>query len=79
MELTTNTMKDLFDQLGLDSDDHSINEFVASHQLPNDVKLVEADFWSESQARFLKDELLTDAEWAPVIDHLNARLHEAPE
>lgn len=31
MELTTNTLKDLFDQLGLDSDDHSIDEFVANH------------------------------------------------
>ncbi|MCR8720146.1 DUF2789 domain-containing protein [Pseudomonas syringae] len=79
MDLTTNTLKDLFDQLGLDSDDHSIDEFVANHQLPNEVKVVEADFWSESQARFLKEELHKDAEWAPVIDDLNVLLHDAPE
>lgn len=75
MELTTPTLETLFDQLGLDSDPASIDAFVASHQLPEGVKLSEADFWTESQGRFLKEELREDAEWAPVVDELNTLLH----
>lgn len=32
-------------------------------------------FWSKSQARFLRDEILADADWAEVVDELNLRLH----
>ncbi|HEX8593461.1 MAG TPA: DUF2789 domain-containing protein [Pseudomonas sp.] len=75
MELTTPTLATLFEQLGLESDQASIDAFVASHSLPEDVKLSEADFWTEQQARFLKEELREDAEWAPVVDELNVLLH----
>lgn len=40
------------------------------------MKVSEAPFWNQAQATFLKDELLEDAEWAPVVDELNVRLHE---
>jgi hypothetical protein len=36
----------------------------------------EAPFWSEAQGSFLKEQLMDDAEWAPVVDELNVRLHE---
>ncbi len=75
MELTTPTLATLFEQLGLDSDQASIDAFVAAHPLPEDVKLSEADFWTPQQARFLKEELREDAEWAPVVDELNVLLH----
>lgn len=75
MELTTPTLATLFEQLGLDSDQASIDAFVASHPLPDDVKLFEADFWTPQQARFLKEELREDAEWAPIVDELNVLLH----
>lgn len=75
MELTTPTLATLFEQLGLDSDQASIDAFVASHPLPDDVKLSEADFWTPQQARFLKEELREDAEWAPIVDELNVLLH----
>ncbi|WP_022964409.1 DUF2789 domain-containing protein [Halopseudomonas pelagia] len=72
-------MKDigtLFEQLGLPADEVSIDEFIASHYpLSDDIKLSEAPFWNASQAAFLKDEILEDAEWAPIVDELNARLH----
>ena len=29
----------------------------------------------EEQARFLRDEILEDADWAEVVDQLNAMLH----
>ncbi|KTB64094.1 DUF2789 domain-containing protein [Pseudomonas syringae] len=79
MDLNTNTMSDLFAQLGLDSDDKSIDAFVAEHRLKDGVKLIEADFWTPTQAAFLKEELNRDAEWAPVIDDLNVLLHDSPE
>nr|WP_314581869.1 DUF2789 domain-containing protein [uncultured Pseudomonas sp.] len=75
MEIATPTLATLFEQLGLDSDQASIDAFVSQHSLPNDVKLIDAPFWTPQQARFLKEELRVDAEWAPVVDELNERLH----
>ena len=76
MELPNKDLVMLFEQLGLDSDQASMDAFFASHSLAHDTKLSEADFWSPSQAAFLRDEIREDAEWAPVVDELNARLHE---
>ena len=77
MELPNKDMSTLFDQLGLPSDPASIDNFIADHApLPNHVKLTEAPFWSDSQRAFLKDELMEDAEWAPIVDELNVRIHE---
>lgn len=75
MELTTPTLTTLFEQLGLDADPASIDAFISQHPLPDGVKLIDADFWTPQQARFLKEELRVDAEWAPVVDELNERLH----
>ncbi|MEH6565408.1 MAG: DUF2789 domain-containing protein [Halopseudomonas sp.] len=76
MELPNKDLVTLFDQLGLDSDQASMDAFFASHALAPETKLSEADFWTPSQATFLRDEIREDAEWAPVVDELNARLHE---
>lgn len=75
MELTTPTLATLFEQLGLDADEASIDAFISQHPLPDEVKLIDADFWTPQQARFLKEELRVDAEWAPIVDELNERLH----
>ena len=40
------TLKLLFEQLGLEADDASIESFVKTHQLGADQKLHEAEFWS---------------------------------
>lgn len=76
MELPNQGLTELFDQLGLPSSPEEIEQFFATHSLPHDVKLVDAPFWSPQQSAFLKDQFLKDAEWAPVVDELNARLHE---
>lgn len=76
MELPNKDLSTLFEQLGLESDQASMDAFFASHSLDADTKLSEASFWSPSQAAFLRDEIREDAEWAPVVDELNARLHE---
>lgn len=76
MELPNKDLSTLFEQLGLDSDAESIDAFIATHSpLPDDMKVSEAPFWSVAQATLLKDELLEDAEWAPIVDELNVRLH----
>ncbi|AKT30078.1 DUF2789 domain-containing protein [Pseudomonas syringae pv. actinidiae] len=79
MEPTTTTINDLFAQLALATDDESIEAFIAAHPLPNDVKLIDAHFWTPRQAEFLKEQLREDAEWAMVVDELNVRLHKKPE
>jgi hypothetical protein len=75
MEITTPTLATLFEQLGLDSDQASIDAFVSEHRLTDDIKLIDAPFWTPQQAKFLKEELRVDAEWAPVVDELNELLH----
>ncbi|PNK61289.1 DUF2789 domain-containing protein [Psychrobacter sp. FDAARGOS_221] len=71
------TMNDLFAQLGLDSSDEAIEQFISEHKLGQDDNLVEADFWNDSQRAFLQEEWKLDAVWVEVIDELNARLHES--
>ncbi|GAB6386764.1 DUF2789 domain-containing protein [Stutzerimonas marianensis] len=77
MELPNKDMSTLFEQLGLPSDPQSIDDFIARHApLPNEVRLADAPFWNDSQRALLRDEWIEDAEWAPIVDELNARLHE---
>lgn len=70
------TINDLFAQLGLASDEASIAHFIQTHRaLMSNVVLSEAAFWTPAQATFLREEILRDADWAEVIDQLNAALH----
>ena len=66
----------LFEQMGLDGDDASIDAFIVSHQLPQTIKLVDAPFWTDNQRKFLKEEFILDAGWIEIIDDLNTRLHK---
>lgn len=75
MEDSIPTMTRLFDQLGLDSDPTSIQAFIAAHKpLAATIALADAPFWSPSQAEFLRGEMEEDADWAIVIERLNAAL-----
>lgn len=69
------TMNELFGQLGLESSDEAIEKFIAEHPLEKNTSLVEADFWTDSQRAFLKEEWKRDAAWVEIIDELNVRLH----
>ena len=66
---------DLFEQLGLDSDESSIRQFCTVHRLNDGEKLADAEFWSTSQRQFLKDAITADADWAVPIDQMNTSLH----
>jgi Protein of unknown function (DUF2789) len=76
MEAPIHNINNLFAQLGLPSDQASIEQFIKTHSpLPAGVILTEAPFWSAAQASFLREELLNDADWAEVIDELSTHLH----
>ncbi len=70
------TLKLLFDQLGLASDDVSITTFIAQHQLKKDVMLHQADFWSASQKDFITSHWQGDDNWSIVIDELSELLSQ---
>lgn len=75
MDTTESRMTNLFEQLGLDSSPEAIAGFIRAHQLPGDVTLAEATYWSDAQRQFLREELKEDADWAIVVDELNEALH----
>jgi hypothetical protein len=76
MERPVHNLSNLFAQLGQANDEVAIAQFIKSHSpLPADVRLHDAGFWSASQAAFLKDALMDDADWADAADELNTRLH----
>ncbi|MBA3998106.1 MAG: DUF2789 domain-containing protein [Candidatus Accumulibacter sp.] len=75
MQSSQHTFSDLFAQLGLPSDEASIDRFLATHApLPEAVPLTQAPFWTPSQRAFLREEILGDADWAELVDALNERL-----
>jgi uncharacterized protein involved in type VI secretion and phage assembly len=75
METNNHSIASLFDQLGLDSTEQAIQDFISRNSpLPAGVELYDADFWSSAQASFLKQAKDEDADWAEIVDHLDAML-----
>ncbi|MFA7552800.1 MAG: DUF2789 domain-containing protein [Spongiibacteraceae bacterium] len=75
MESPVHSIAALFDQLGLESTDEAIAAFIQKNgPLPAGVELSHAAIWSPSQSVFLKKMIDDDADWAEVVDQLNARL-----
>lgn len=78
MESPIHTLPALFKQLGLADDPISIDRFITTHgPLAEDCQLADAPFWTPSQAAFLREEILEDADWAEVVDQLNLMLRGA--
>ena len=75
MTLNTPRFHELFAQLGLNSEDHHIQQFISAHSpLSDSIRLADAPFWSPAQASFLREALLQDSDWAEQVDQLNAAL-----
>ncbi|MEN2750169.1 MULTISPECIES: DUF2789 domain-containing protein [Psychrobacter] len=68
-------MNELFAQLGLDSSDEAIDEFIEKNQLAKEEELIDAHIWNDNQRMFLQEEWQKDAVWVETIDELNVRLH----
>lgn len=76
MESSIHSLNSLFAQLGLPSEQAAIEYFIKTHSpLATNILLSDAPFWTPAQAAFLREEILKDADWAEVIDQLNAKLH----
>lgn len=75
MENQLHTITNLFDQLGLPSTDADIQRFIDTHRpLAPETALCNAPFWSASQAKFLRDQIINDADWANVVDEFDSSL-----
>jgi hypothetical protein len=71
------TMNILFAQLGLDASDAAIDVFIRRHApIPDTTLLHEADCWSPAQAKLLNESIRIDADWAEVVDQLDALLRK---
>lgn len=76
MDAPIHPFSEIFKQLGLSDDPADIERFITTHSpLDDDIKLVDAPFWSDSQRAFLKESYVEDADWIPMIDQLNEALH----
>ena len=79
MQAPIHSLPALFKQLGLPAEPADIEKFVSSHSpLKADLRLDKAFFWTPSQADFLREEILEDADWAEVVDQLNLMLRTKP-
>lgn len=75
MNTPTHPFSELFAQLGLPAQEADIEQFLRTHApLARDVLLANAPFWTPTQATFLREECLKDADWASVVDQLNLAL-----
>lgn len=75
MELSNHHFSELFAQLGLPADDAGIRHFITTHApLAPEVRLADAPCWNDAQARFLREAIVQDSDWAELVDQLDAAL-----
>jgi thiol-disulfide isomerase/thioredoxin len=78
MDAFYHRFSELFAQLGLSREPADIRDFIKRHSpLPAERRLEDATFWSAAQAALLREKLMEDADWAEVVDQLNAALRLA--
>jgi hypothetical protein len=76
MDTTPQDLSHLFEQLGIDNSADNIDKFIASKQIPANVLICQAEFWSESQKSFLREAIEEDAQWSELIDQLDALIRK---
>jgi len=74
MDTSNHNLQTLFAQLGLSNNDIAIDNFIQNNHLPLEIPLESAAFWSAGQAQFIRESIAQDADWAEVVDHLDAML-----
>ena len=75
MQTNKYTMTSLFDQLGLDSTESAIIDFMIVHSpLGITIPLHKASVWTKSQAAFLLQAVTEDSEWCALVDQLDTCL-----
>jgi hypothetical protein len=77
LDTSVHSLSGLFAQLGLPNSQKDIDSFIDKHRpIPQAEPLSKADFWNESQASFLREAILANADWAEVVDELNLLLRD---
>ncbi len=77
MDTSFHIVKDLFLQIGLPNDNHDIDNFIRENKgIPSSIPIWEADFWTQSQAAFLKESYDEDSDWVEAVDHLDSLLRD---
>jgi hypothetical protein len=75
METPIHSIVSLFDQLGLDSSEEGVDNFIEKNGLLlGNKELHKASFWNSSQASFLKQALDEDADWVEIVNQLDVML-----
>jgi hypothetical protein len=75
MDTSQHNMHNLFEQLGLPSNERDVEQFIRTHRLfSQDIRLDQATFWTPAQADFLREAFDEDSDWCEVVDDLNSRL-----
>lgn len=75
MENAHHHFNELFAQLGLPNDADGIRDFLTRHApLAPEIRLSDAPFWSAAQAEMLCEQRCDDADWAELVDQLDASL-----
>lgn len=75
MNAPVHSFSELFAQLGMPNDAHSIAQFLRTHAATaQNVRLPDAPFWTESQAAFLRESLSQDSDWSGLVDQLSKAL-----
>ena len=78
MNINSRTLEELFEQLGLSSQQIHIERFIERHQLKPGSVLTDAIYWTREQKAFLIEAKEEDSEWSEVVDQLANLLIRKP-
>ena len=78
MNINSRTLEELFEQLGLSSQQIHIERFIEKHQLKPGSVLTDAIYWTREQKAFLIEAKEEDSEWSDVVDQLANLLIRKP-
>lgn len=70
MNAGVRTLEELFEQLGLSSQQIQMELFIEKHQLQSGAVLPDAIYWTSNQRAFLVEAKEDDSEWSEVVDQL---------
>jgi len=78
MNINSRTLEELFEQLGLSSQQIHIERFIERHQLKPGSIFTDAIYWTREQKAFLIEAKEEDSEWSDVVDQLANLLIRKP-
>jgi hypothetical protein len=70
MSANTRTLEELFEQLGLSSQQIHMERFIEKHQIKSGSVLPDAIYWTSNQKAFLIEAKADDSEWSEAVDRL---------